>query len=101
MAARVSFVLSIHCCLSICDIASLREMTCAGFSMLLFLCLLHLTTPVCKVRFSVEFQESSLIQKIIFSVLNQILPRRLDDSTDFFEPVKSVHRDLNLISYGF
>lgn len=79
----------------------LREMTCAGFSMLFFLHFLHLTTPVCKVRFCVGFQESSLIPKIVFSVLNQILSQRLGDSTDDFGSVKSVHRDLNLISCGF
>lgn len=77
----------IHFCISICDILSLRETSLAGFPVLLFLCLLHPTTPVCKVRLCVEFQENSLIPEIIFSVLNQILSQRPIDSTDFLGSV--------------
>lgn len=80
---------------------SKRDDMCWFFHAVFPVCLLHLTTPVCKVRFCVGFQESSLIPKIIFSVLNQIPSQRLRDSIDFFGSVKSVHRDLNLISCGF
>lgn len=72
-----------------------------GFSMLLFLCLLCPTPPVCKVRLYVEFQENLLLPEIIFIILNQILFRIFSESTGFPGSVQTVHSDLNLITCRF
>lgn len=78
-----------------------EERSHVGFSMLLFLYLLYPTTPVCKVRLYVEFQENLVLPEIIFIILDQILSRIFSESTSFLGSVQTAHRDLNLITCRF